>query len=89
MEIAIIYYRYLRVTFIIAIPQMEADPGFLQAERLVKYFSGYRLLLYVLVNFRKHLDYLESNGKEIRLEFENLITDLSKRRNSYACLLLW
>jgi ankyrin repeat protein len=36
----------------------------------------------------KHLDCLARDGEEIRREFESFIADLSKKHNSYACLLL-
>ncbi|KAG8350059.1 hypothetical protein FVEN_g11795 [Fusarium venenatum] len=91
MEIAITCCRYIRILFTAALLQMEYDADFPQAEKLAEHLSGRELLLYALNNFAAHLDHLKRNGKEkeIRLEFESFVNDLSERCNSYACLLLW
>jgi Ankyrin repeats (3 copies) len=67
---------------------MEADAGFSQVEMLTEYLSSLTLLAYALVNFTTHLCHLKSKGSGIRDEFENFVTELTKRRTSYASLLL-
>ncbi|XEU94786.1 hypothetical protein FSHL1_000070 [Fusarium sambucinum] len=89
-EIAITCCRHIRILFTAALPQMEYDADFSQAEKLAEHLERRWLLRYALKNLAAHLDHLKKNGKEeeIRLEFESFVNDLSKRPNSYACLLL-
>lgn len=90
-EIAITCCRFICIVFTTAVLQTEADSDFLLAEKVAEQLSNQAMFMYALTNIGKHQSHLDANGgnDQVCLELEDFVTELSKRRNSYAFLLLW
>jgi ankyrin repeat protein len=87
-EIAITCSRYISLTFMAAIAQMEVELEPSQIGLLAKYLSDHHLLEYALRNLNAHLEHLGNNAADIRTEFGQFVRQLRKRRQSYASLIL-
>lgn len=88
VEIAITCCRIICIVFSAPILQTEAEDTFSETEGVAEHLSSHFLLLYALTNFKNHLDHLGVGSKDVLLQFENFLTQLSKQPNSYACFLL-